>query len=339
MVQKAISRRRWLGWTGALSASLVFNGAETAWLRSASAASVPTGKRRTWPLAMREMMLLHLNPTNIWATAKAMGLEGLEVTITEKLDLPRLPHPDGPYTVADVAGLNRVRKDMESSGVRITAFCMFNRFGERPDMEVQWCARVARVAKALGVPAIRIDVVPHQMSKEDFLPFAIKTLRKTMAEVEPTGVPLAIENHGSMTNDPDFLEALFKGVGSPLLGLTLDTGNFYWYGHPLSKLYEIFERFASRTFHTHLKGVNYPESEREKQRPMGWKYGEYQCPIYQADVDFARFFTLLDKAGYSNDMCVENEALGKKTPEEVEAILKKELALLAELRKKLDRAP
>ncbi len=296
-------------------------------------------KKPVWPLAMREVILRHLKPDNIWTAAKHMGLEGMEVTITEKLELPHLVHPEGPYTAADIAGLNRVRKDMERSGVRITAFCMYNRFAERPDWEAEWCGRVARVAKALGVSAIRIDVVAHKMSKEDFLPLAMKALRKAMAEVEPTGVPLAIENHGAVTNDPDFLEALFRGVGSPLLGLTLDTGNFYWYGHPLSKLYEIFEQFASRVFHTHLKGINYPPEKRETQRPMGWEYGKYQCPIYQADVDFHRVAAILDKAGYQGDLCIENEGLGGKKTDEVETILKKELALLVELRQKLGRAP
>ena len=73
---------------------------------------------------------------------------------------------------------------------------------------------------------------------------------------------------------------LFAGVGSKRLGLTLDTGNFYWYGHPLSKVYELYEMFASRVFHTHCKSIGYPAEEREKQRPMGWQYVKYHGPIY-----------------------------------------------------------
>jgi len=339
MTHELMSRRRWLWEAGGLAAGMCLSRCGFRLAERAIAAESVPGKKPVWPLAMREVMLRHLKPTNIWSAAKQMGLEGMEVSITEKLELPHLVHPDGPYTAADIAGLNRLRKDMESAGVRITAFCMFNRFAERPEMEADWCGRVARVAKALGVPAIRIDVVAPKMSKEDFLPLAIKALRKAMAEVEPTGVPLAIENHGAATNDPEFLDALFRGVGSPLLGLTLDTGNFYWYGHPLSKLYEIFERFASRVFHTHLKGINYPVEKREVQRPMGWEYAKYQCPIYQTDVDLHRVAAILDQAGYRGDLCIENEGLGGKPPAEVEAILKKELALLAELRRKFGRAP
>lgn len=339
MMHEPISRRRWLGETTALGAALWIRGWNALGAENLSVPDLPQPKKSVWPLAIREVLLRHLKPVNIWTTAKRLGVEGLEVSINEKLELPYLVHPAGPYTVADITGFNRIRKEMETSGVRITAFCMYNRFAERPELEAEWCGRVARVAKALGVSAIRIDVVAHKIPKEDFLPLAIKALRKAMALVEPTDVPLAIENHGALTNDPEFLEALFQAVGSPRLGLTLDTGNFYWYGHPLSKLYEIFQRFASRVFHTHLKGINYPPQEREKRRPMGWNYSKYQCPIYQADVDFYRVAAILDKAGYRGDLCIENEGLRRKSPEEVETILKKELALLAEIRQKLGRAP
>ena len=109
-----------------------------------------------------------------------------------------------------------------------------------------------------------------------------------MAATADTGVRFGIENHGNTTNDPEFLAALFDGVGSKRLGLTLDTGNFYWFGHPLSKLYGLYEQFAPRAFHTHCKSIRYPEDDRERQRPMGWKYGEYNGPIYDGDIDFGR---------------------------------------------------
>ena len=66
----------------------------------------------------------------------------------------------------------------------------------------------------LGVPAIRLDVVPARLSKADFLKVAVAGMRKIMAQTESTGVAFGIENHGHTTNDPKFLNALFKGVGS-----------------------------------------------------------------------------------------------------------------------------
>ena len=121
----------------------------------------------------------------------------------------------------------------------------------------------------------------------------MKTLKRVIETTEDTGVAFGIENHGGTTNDPEFLKPLFDRVGSKRLGLTLDTGNFYWFGHPLSKVYELYEAFAPRVCHTHCKSIRFPETEREKQRPMGWEYGKYNCPIYEGDIDFRRVVKIL----------------------------------------------
>ena len=40
-------------------------------------------------------------------------------------------------------------------------------------------------------------------------------------------------------NDPAFLHQVISGVGSPRLGNTIDTANFYWSGKPLSAVHGI----------------------------------------------------------------------------------------------------
>jgi sugar phosphate isomerase/epimerase len=256
-------------------------------------------------------MLPHTGKPDCWRALAAIGAEGLEATIGENLSLPGLFHPQRRYSVATPAGIERVQADLKAAGQRITAFCMYNRYEERPEREIDWAARAARAAKALGVKAIRIDVVPHQLQRAAFLDFAVDTLKKVMGATEETGVFFAIENHGNTTNDPEFLEPLFERVGSARLGLTLDTGNFYWFGHPLSKVYALFETFASRVFHTHCKSIKYPADRREKPRPIGWEYGRYTCPVDEGDIDYRRVVAILKKAGYANDLCIENESLGR----------------------------
>jgi sugar phosphate isomerase/epimerase len=173
-------------------------------------------------------------------------------------------------------------------------------------------------------------VVPQKMSRAEFLPFSIETLRKVLAGTEATGVRFAIENHGHTTNDPEFLTPLFQGVGSNRLGLTLDTGNFYWFGHPLAKVYELYETFAPRVRHTHCKSIRYPEAEREKKRAVGWEYAKYNCPIYEGDINFRRVVKILRGAGYAGDLCVEDESLGRFPAEERGGILAKEIRHLKE---------
>ena len=201
--------------------------------------------------AVRDGMLRYTGEKDSWSALKLIGAEGVEVDVHEDLTLPAFRHVAGKYSLATDAGVEQLRKDAATAGRRITAFCLRNHFKERPEVEITLCTRVARIAQALGVPAIRLDVVPKQLARPEFLSLAIRTLGKVMAASEATGVAFAVENHGNTTNDPAFLQPLFAGVGSRRLGLTLDTGNFYWFGNPLSKVYELYEAFAPRLPHAY----------------------------------------------------------------------------------------
>jgi len=281
-------------------------------------------------LACRDTHLAMTGKKDCWSALDAIGAEGVEASVGEDLALAGLFHPDRKYSAAAPAGIEAVLADMKAAGKRISALCMANRFDERSEAEIEWCTKAARAAQALGAKAIRIDVVARKRPVAEFLDHAAKTLKQVIEATESTGVAFAIENHGGTTNNPDFLTPLFERVGSPRLGLTLDTGNFYWFGHPLSKVYELYERFAPRVRHTHCKSIRYPEAEREKQRPMGWEYGKYNCPIYEGDIDFRRVVKILRTAGYAGDLCVEDESLGRFPAEERGAILAKEIRHLKE---------
>ncbi len=277
----------------------------------------------------------HLPATGLpdsWNALQRIGAEGIEAIIDDQLALPQLVHPEETYTAATEAGRQQLKDRMAAAGQRITAFCMFNRFEQRPEFEIQWCQQVAHIARDLDVAAIRIDVVPQKMEAPAFLEHAIRVLKRVIAATEDTGARFAIENHGRLTNDPDFLAPLLEGVGSPRLGLTLDTANFYWFGHPLSSLYAIFEQFAPCTFHTHCKSIRYPEEHRERQRPMGWRYADFHAPIYEGDIDFQRVVAILRNAGYQDDLCIESASYRGLPAEDVIAMFCREVALLKELR-------
>ena len=282
-------------------------------------------------LACRDTHLGVTGQPDCWAALGSIGAEGVEAAIGEDLSLRGLFHPQRKYSGATDAGIEQLATDMKAAGRRITALCMYNRFEERPDFEIQWCMKAARAAQAWGAKAIRIDVVPRKLPAAQFLELSVATLKKLMEATEPTGVAFGIENHGGTTNNPDFLTPLFERVGSERLGLTLDTGNFYWYGHPLAKVYELYAAFASRVVHTHCKSIRYPEDQRERQRPVGWEYGKHNCPIDQGDIDFRRVVKTLTDAGYSNDLCVEDESLGRLPAADRSAVLAKEIRYLKDL--------
>ena len=323
-MKQSFTRRQFLATSGRCLAA-----AGTASLAARSSAAAEAKPRLL--LGCRDVHLKVTDRPDSWSAMKALGAECTEATIGEDLSFPVLFHPQRKYTAATEAGLQTLSADIKAAGRRISALCMYNRFDQRPDFELEWGTKVARAAHALGVPAIRIDVVPHKLPRERFLDFAVDVLKKLIAATESTGVRWAIENHGNTTNDPEFLEPLFARVGSKRLGLTLDTGNFYWFGHPLSNVYRLFETFAPRVFHTHCKSINYPEPQREKQRPMGWEYAKYHCPIDQGDIDFRRVVKILRAAGYANDLCVEDETLSKLPAAERSGVVAREIRYLREI--------
>jgi sugar phosphate isomerase/epimerase len=286
---------------------------------------------RRWPVACRDAHLRATGQPDSWAALKQLGAEGAEVEVDEELVCFSLFHPARKYTLAGAEAIQALKAELAQNGLAITAFCLHNRLDERLEKELAWNKQVVEAAQQLGVKAIRIDVVPRAIKREEFLPFAIKACKELCKLVEGTPVRYGIENHGNTTNDPGFLEKLFDGVGSSHLGLTLDVANFYWYGHPLEELYGLYAKFAPRVVHTHCKSIRYPDDKKNTRRPMGWEYGKYCCPVYEGDVDFPRLAGILRQANYAGDLCLEDESLEKFPKDQRAAVLKKEIAFLKKL--------
>ena len=228
--------------------------------------------------------------------------------------------------LTDMDDLAALKAQAETNNVRIAALCMGNNFNaDDKEFEIDWAVRTVKAAAALDVPVIRID---SAMSGERHLPLeerqrlVAEALKRILADTQESEIDLGIENHGNQGNDPDFLEGLLALVDSARLGLTLDSGNFYWRGWPLSKIYEIFDQFAPVVKHTHIKNIAYPKEIQETQREIGYEYGKYVSPIHEGDIDHSRYFQLLRDAGYDRDLCLEDESLGRYSEEERKANLR-----------------
>jgi sugar phosphate isomerase/epimerase len=283
---------------------------------------------KKWPVGCRDQHLKVADRPDSWSCMKALGAEATEVSVELNLACPNLFHPRRKYTVATGDGISALKEDLAASGCRITAFCMSNRFDERLEQELESARNLVKAAQQLGVDAIRIDVVPRKLRGDQFLPFAIDTGKRLCAIAEGTAVRFGVENHGEITNNPQFLEKLFDGVGSEKLGLTLDCANFYWWGLPLQDLYPTYEKFASRVVHTHCKSIHYPPDKQNIRREIGWEYAKYDCPIYEGDLDFKRIVETLCKANYRGDLCIEDESLGKYPKSDQADILRNEISML-----------
>jgi sugar phosphate isomerase/epimerase len=302
----------------------------------AAAAAAPAAVRLSaapskLPVGTRDAMLKPLGSPDCWAAAKRVAAEVIEVTVDDKFGIPLLSHPQ-PYSLNSPEEIARLSKDLKSNNVRISAFCVASHFDTRPDFEIDFCSKLAKIGHQMGIRAMRIDVVARKMAAPDFLPLAVPALKKLVAASEGTGVRFGVENHGPTGNDPAFLLPMLQQVNSKRIGVTLDTGNFYWFGHPVSKVYELIETVAPHVVHTHCKNIGYPADKRDVQRPMGWEYARYEAPVDKGDLDFTRIVKILKKANYDGDLCVENETLGRMPEAERAAVIASEIAYLKKLR-------
>jgi sugar phosphate isomerase/epimerase len=284
-----------------------------------------------WTTAIRDTHLKLTGESNCWSALERVGAEAIEMVVNNQLICTGLYHPDKSYRVASADDCKALHDELARHHIKITALCMSNRLDEALVREVDWTSRVADAAERLGVSAIRIDVVPHTLPADQFLPFAIKACRQLCATVRGRPIRFGVENHGRFTNDPDLLGKLFDGVNSDQLGLTLDVMNFYWFGHPLDEVYNLCAKFASRACHTHCKNLNYPSDKRNVRRPVGWEYEKYAAPLDEGDIDYKKVTAILRQAGYRGDLCLENECLGRFPKDQHVAILRRELAALRAL--------
>jgi sugar phosphate isomerase/epimerase len=242
---------------------------------------------------------------------------------------------DRRFPLKTAAECDAYRTHLEENGISVSALLVANNFGAAdPEPEIAWCVDAILAAEALGAPAIRADTIMRTDPPEDRdarVRRYAAAMREVLSRTHASRVAVGMENHGAQGNDPEFLAGVLEAIPDPRLGLTLDTGNFYWSGQPLSELYRIYARFAPRVRHTHMKSIAYPPEERERRRDTGWKYGEYASPLAQGDIDLARVIKMLRDAGYDGSLTIENESLGRMPLPDRQAALVSDAAHLKQL--------
>jgi sugar phosphate isomerase/epimerase len=262
-------------------------------------------------------------PLSLFGTIKA-GLDAMGINAVElEYFRDRTVYPlDAPHTerksLADDAAIDAFAAKCANLDVRVSALLLHNNFAaEDLEAELNWTISAVRAAARLGAKALRIDAYmttesdwPQEARIERFA----ECMERVLSATDGLPVEMGIENHGLQGNEQGFIDTVLNRVDSPRLGLTIDTANFYWYGYPLSRVHELIDYFAPRVKHTHVKSINFPADQREVQREIGWGYDPYASPLRQGDIDMKRLIDALRKAGYTGDLCIENEALHHYDP-------------------------
>lgn len=177
---------------------------------------------------------------------------------------------------------------------------------EQVDQFVAYC----RAAHELGVRRVRAFVGEPKAGHtlEDLYPRLVAGLRAIVERVAGWGLRVAIENHGRLLHDGTALAALLDEVDSPLLGVTLDTGNFCWAGHTLEEAHAFFEALAPRVVNVHVKDGRFEDGR--------WVL----YPAGRGDIDLAGVLRLLHTRGYVGPVLSEYEGeadFGRSTLESV----------------------
>lgn len=263
--------------------------------------------------SIRDHMLTEAFPTPLEGL-RHLSINAVEIELTATFEVMRMDARERVRLTSDEEAV-AYRKHLDGLDVRPCSFLTARDFSVGDQQEnAKWMARALELAALLGMDNIRID---SYMSRERELNFEERVrifaegLGAALGMTAGLSVAMGIENHGFQGNNLAFLLNVFRWAGSDRLGATMDTGNFYWRGYPLSEVYGILAVLAPHAKHTHLKNIRYPEETREQTREAGWEYAQYVCPLDEGDIDHARVARLLRAANYTGDLCIEDESLRK----------------------------
>ena len=178
-------------------------------------------------------------------------------------------------------------------------------------------------AEAIGADTMRI-VGGNAQTRPDSWAIHYRRLRAALKRVLPAaranGIILGIENHIDLTGDE--MVELIEGVGSPHLGVTLDTGNnLRLFEDPL----EVCRKLAPYTVATHVKDIGIWRGD-----PKEFSFWP-SVPLGDGIVDMRAAIGFLKNAKYRGLLCLEVDFLHPEMGEEEEAV-KRSLNYLRRLR-------
>ncbi len=209
-----------------------------------------------------------------------LGMDGMELTAyyfptTEKaflMDLKRLAHRKGMAISGTAIGSNFAREDADARQEQI-------------DLTKAWIEN----SVLLGAPTLRVfaGAVPPGASEEQTFDQVVSCLQQCAAHAWESGITLALENHGGLTQTAVGTLRLMNAVGHPGLKLNLDLGNFE------GDVYGQIEACAPFAVATHAKPwatINVAGGVKTRER-----------------VDYGRIRRILDQSEYRGFIAIEYE--------------------------------
>ena len=233
-------------------------------------------------------------------SAYDLGFDGVEL-LHRQFESEELPY------------LNKLRQQAFRKGLDLVMLSIHQDFVS-PDKEerakhVAHTKHCIELAAQLGIPAIRLNsgrwktiksfddlmkvkgdepALPG-FAESDAIGWCVDSIKECIPTAEKHGVLMALENHWGLTTKVDVLLRIHKMVGSPWLGINMDTGNYP--GDPyagIEQLAPFANIIQAKTYHGG---------------------GEW----YTLDLDYKRIAKIVRSAGYTGYVSLEME--GKEDPQ------------------------
>ncbi len=235
------------------------------------------------------------------ARAREIGYRYCELWASDIWDEALLGQGD-PDQGALEAAAETVTQQLERHDIQVATVSAQNDFIQ-DDADVMGAQLVryrnlCRAVPLLGTDLLRSDGGWNREGKvprERWDGMLVEAFLRAVEFADEFDVRIALDNHGDATNDGDWQLSLIERVGSPRLGVNLDTMNYRWFGHDLATIERYYRILAPHTFHTHLKDGRNP-------RP------DYQgAALGEGEIDLATAVRCLKEAGYEGAWTAEYE--------------------------------
>ncbi len=201
--------------------------------------------------------------------------------------------------------INEVEELLNRYNIKVSQISCGNDFiqktSEECENQINLISKMCVLVKELGFNQLRIDGgwVKKTVAEKDYKSLIIKGIKRAVEIAEKEKVYLALDNHGTITNDYQFQIEIFEKIKSKYLGANLDTMNYRWYGYPVEDLLKIYKSIAPYAIHTHIKdGIGVKENY------TGKIIGEGEIPVSQV-------IRILKENNYQGVWCIEYEGKDK----------------------------
>lgn len=234
--------------------------------------------------------------------AAETGYKYVELSITDIWD-ETVEHP---LAEADIARQSRrteaVREQLEKLGLQVSSVAARNDFlqptAEDLDFQVARMRGIASQVRLLGPDTVlRADGGWDKASvpQERWWPDVESCFQRCLDFIDKFQVTIAIDNHGTVTNNGPKLLELLKRLNNPLIGSNLDTMNYRWAGYSIEECNQFYTDVAPFVKHVHLKDGFGSRAEYK-----GAALGE-------GEIDLAHALSALKAANYQGVYCAEYE--------------------------------